>query len=629
MASMAAFPPLVNRVAISRTKARLPVQAPTILRPSSYKHWTDERMNLAYEAYQTSSLSVRRVAEEYGVPKSTLQDRISGRVLHGAKSGKNRYLSDAEEKEFVDFLMQCSQIGFPRTRIDVIRMVQEVCDYRGIDATVTHGWWERFLQRHPELSLRSAANLSRSRVKGSSPAIMKAYCQTLEQTLIQNDLMDKPGQIFNMDESGMPLDPKATKIITKKGTKNPSHVSSGDKSQITVVGCVNAAGISIPPMLLFDRKKLSEDMWYGEVPGTYYGMDSGWMNRELFEDWLVCHFLRYAPPVRPLLLLLDGHSSHYNPTAIQFAVKEKIILFALPPHTSHITQPLDRGCFGPLKTAWRKSCQEYMRNNSGKVITRFSFNRVFAEAYKKAMTMDNIISSFRTTGIYPFDKDKVLDNPLVKEPSSLAEDAGIAYLPLYSSSVPAEQAQSLPSCFSERELVDYHKKYVNEMAVPEEDRYLQWKKVYHPLEEKMSSGSYDSAFLATPSKPSSKCKFAAFPKPHSSIQRMFKAPTETIRPPIDTSNFKKFAHTLTSAENLKLLEEKQKKKDEAERLKKERQEQRELKKKEKEEILRVKQEQKRVKQLKKKVPLKTTSRYSKATTSAGLLLYIILATCSK
>jgi len=48
--------------------------------------------------------------------------------------------------------------------------------------------------------------------------------------------------------------------------------------------------------------------------------------------------------------------SHYCPEKIKLAAERKVILFALPPHTTHITQPLDRGCSAPLKVAWREEC---------------------------------------------------------------------------------------------------------------------------------------------------------------------------------------------------------------------------------------------------------------------------------
>ena len=48
---------------------------------------------------------MRRAAEEYQVPRSTLYDRVSGKVQFGAKSGSTRYLNDQEESELVNFLL--------------------------------------------------------------------------------------------------------------------------------------------------------------------------------------------------------------------------------------------------------------------------------------------------------------------------------------------------------------------------------------------------------------------------------------------------------------------------------------------------------------------------------------------
>ena len=50
---------------------------------------------------------------------------------------------------------------------------------------------------------------------------------------------------------------------------------------------------------------------------------------------------------------MDGHSSNYQPATIQRLAEEGVIVFLLPPRTSHLTQPL---CFGPLKMHWRKEC---------------------------------------------------------------------------------------------------------------------------------------------------------------------------------------------------------------------------------------------------------------------------------
>ena len=155
--------------------------------------------------------------------------------------------------------------------------------------------------------------------------------------MTENDFLNSPPLIFNVDETGMPLNPSSLKIVTWKGHQNPFQVSSGLKSQVTVVGCVSASGQCLPPMVICDRKSLPPEHAVGETPGTIYGLSQkGWIDQELFDAWFHMHFLHYAPPPRPILLLMDMHSSHYCPATIRSAA-QKVILFSLPPNTTYFT----------------------------------------------------------------------------------------------------------------------------------------------------------------------------------------------------------------------------------------------------------------------------------------------------
>ena len=60
--------------------------------------------------------SVREAALKFGIPKSTLGDRVSGRVLSGATSGPATYLNSSEEEELVRFLLGCAEIGYPKSQ---------------------------------------------------------------------------------------------------------------------------------------------------------------------------------------------------------------------------------------------------------------------------------------------------------------------------------------------------------------------------------------------------------------------------------------------------------------------------------------------------------------------------------
>ena len=330
-------------------------------------------------------------------------------------------------------------------------MVERVLSSRGETRAVTNGWWVSFCRRHPEIVLRTPATLASARAKASSRESINQYFDVLEDTLDQYDLHGKPNLIFNMDETGFPLDPKPLKTIHIRGEKNPSAVSSGVKHQVTVVACVSAAGQCLPPMVIWDRKTLSPDLAVGEVPGTIYGLSNkGWMDSELFHLWFERHFLRFAPAIRPLLLLMDGHSSHYCPETIHLALKQKVVLFTLPPNTTHLTQPLDKGVFGPFKIHWRKVCHDFRVSHPGQFVTRYNFSRVFSKAWMEAMTCSNILAGFRMTGIFPINRNAV-QLPGKSTAATIMEKCDLPYIPLFtpakrhvvsSESVPSEEDSS-------------------------------------------------------------------------------------------------------------------------------------------------------------------------------------------
>lgn len=68
-------------------------------------------MKLACKAVVSDGWTIRKAAEAFSVPRSTLYDRISGQVGFGAESGPSRYLTNQEEKELAKFLIGCAKIG--------------------------------------------------------------------------------------------------------------------------------------------------------------------------------------------------------------------------------------------------------------------------------------------------------------------------------------------------------------------------------------------------------------------------------------------------------------------------------------------------------------------------------------
>ena len=265
---------------VAHSKTRPPDAAPTKVlrhptvsaRPKTLKSWDEGSMQQAMDAVRDRRCTIREAAVTYEVPKSTLGDRISGRVQMGAKSGPPTYLTPHEERELVDFLIGCAQIGFACTRRQVMSLVRAAMVKKGReDAPITSGWWDSFMRRHPQVTLRAPEKLAYVGAIMGNREVIEAYFNLLEETLTKNGIMDNPGVIFNIDETGMPLEHKPEKAVAQKGVRNVTALTSGNKTNITVIACGSAAGQVIPPMVLFQGKKLNHAFTIGEVPGTMYG----------------------------------------------------------------------------------------------------------------------------------------------------------------------------------------------------------------------------------------------------------------------------------------------------------------------------------------------------------------------
>ena len=100
------------------------------------------------------TLTVRKAALAYGIPKSTLYDHASGKVRPGADVGLPKYLTN-EEDELVKWLEGCAEVGCAKSTRRIRAVVGAIVAKKlGVEcAVVSHGWWDRFRQRHPHLTL--------------------------------------------------------------------------------------------------------------------------------------------------------------------------------------------------------------------------------------------------------------------------------------------------------------------------------------------------------------------------------------------------------------------------------------------------------------------------------------------
>ena len=123
--------------------------------------------------------------------------------------------------------------------------------------------------------------------------------------------------------------------------------------------------------------------------------------------------------------------------------KNNVILFVLPPHTSHLTQPLDVAIFGPFKTMYNKECQNYLKKHPGMTITKYQVAALTAKPYVKSLTAENLASAFRKTGIFSFNNSVITDSQVA--PASIYSSENDASQENKDSAQQEKPAESIPS----------------------------------------------------------------------------------------------------------------------------------------------------------------------------------------
>lgn len=301
------------------------------------------------------------------------------------------------------------KFGFGLTRKELLETVGQYVAANGIQNPFKSGvpgedWFLSFKKRH-NLSIKKPQPVEYARKQACSPNVIYPYFNLLEETINDLDLGDKPSHIWNVDETSFSKDPSKSKVVGCKGFTSTRTIASPGKDNTTVLLGCNALGEKTPPMIIYKGKNVWDEWTTDEgYPGTAYAATSnGWMETAVFEAFFEKVFLKTVGEKRPILLIYDGHATHVGINIIKMAREANITIMKIPPHTSHLLQPLDLAVNKSFKDRWDAALIKWQRLNIGKQIPKKEFAKILGQIWT---SLDPAIcaAGFKKAGIYPLNK---------------------------------------------------------------------------------------------------------------------------------------------------------------------------------------------------------------------------------
>lgn len=391
----------------------------------SSKNYDPKDLARALQQVRKGNIVVFAAAKKYRVPYSTLYDRTTKPHVQ-TKPGPQPTLPEQAENALASWILErqlnnmCVTRKFATQKIAKL-MTELGKTFKNKTVVPSRRWWTGFLTRHSEISLRTPTKKKVARCQAEQKAILKKY---FAQLRVVKRVGYTPSQIWNYDETKILSEVyNASKVLAATGSKNAPVIATNQNKHITALALISAAGKCLPPTFICEQSIPADALrdlpkWNGNSP-MIVRSEKGYITAEIFTQYFN-RILAMLPKKRPLLLLVDGHSSHFTVEILDKAKAEHINIYCFPSHLTHILQPLDVSVFGPLKRSHTAELEKWTQENPKSKVTLNTVLKCACKAWQTVFTSKLIIKSFRESGVHPCHENTILSK--IKDTTPAEDD---------------------------------------------------------------------------------------------------------------------------------------------------------------------------------------------------------------
>lgn len=352
-----------------------------------------------------SGISVRKAAQRWGIPRSTLHDRLTGTVTRNEANEHNQRLSKKQEAALVGWILSQGDLGFAPSHHQVREFAARIVKAGGDDQPLGKAWMEGFLRRNPEVKTVRGKTLDSCRLNGATTKIVKEFFSLLTIPEIKDI---SPDNRYNMDETGI-LEGRGSNGLVLGAAQKKVIIRKqlGSRCWTSILECISATGRVLTPLVIFKGLSVQHQWFPSELEfladWAFEASERGWTSDTIAVKWLQEIFIPQTKPKKPSkrLLIVDGHGSHCTDDFLYECFLNDIYLLFLPPHTSHVLQPLDVSIFGPVKTYYRQALADFLELDDSTPYNKMVFLRCYHQARKLALTEKNVRAGWVGSGLWP------------------------------------------------------------------------------------------------------------------------------------------------------------------------------------------------------------------------------------
>jgi len=355
--------------------------------------------------------SQRAAAKAYGIPPSTLRDRINGATNSAISHQYQQRLIPQQEDFLVQWILEEEARGYPPSHARVREMANRILRINGESNPIGQAWIPGFIRRNPRVASIVGKRLEAPRAEAATPEQIRAFLELFEATRIRLNI--RLEDIYNMDETGIALGVCTNSRVLGDARKKKAYVKSPENREwVSIIESISADGRKLQCLVIFKGKNLQTTWFPSEsVPDWFYTTsENGWTSQSIGLEWLQRIFIPQTDtdPQRYRLLILDGHGSHIDTEFLYACKTRKIELLFLPPHSTHILQPLDLTPFSVVKSKYRRQIQDLATLDDAAPVKKERFIACYNQAREEGLSDRKIRAGWKAAGLSPFNIDHVL-----------------------------------------------------------------------------------------------------------------------------------------------------------------------------------------------------------------------------